>query len=273
MPTRYFTNQQISDGYDLLCALKPHYYVGDRNSWWWPQFLSLKIENGIEIHGALQQQPNVLFCFASILGQNTKYENAAHALKYLYTFLYNTLIQYPGINEMIMQDEKDFKNYPFPSLASISQPQFSNMILKTISNMDLSYLAGIIKQAGFHNQKAQRIVLLAKNILQDFCSFETFCLKVSKEWLLAQKGIGNESASNILNYGLKREEMVVDRYTQKLLISLGFECSDYAELQSFLCNNLEQAKQLYDFDISLAQIMARLHGKIVEYSKKHKTKC
>ena len=43
-------------------------------------------------------------------------------------------------------------------------------------------------------------------------------------------------------------------------------------MQYFLTTNLEKAKQLYDFDISLAQIMARLHGKIVECGKTHRLK-
>ena len=130
----------------------------------------------------------------------------------------------------------------------------------------------MIHKTGFHNQKAHRILLLANNAMADFGSFGAFAKGVSKEWLLAQKGIGNESASSILNYGLKREEMVADRYTQRLLASLGLEYDSYEDLQAFLCENLEKGKNLYDFDIPLAQLMARFHGKIVEHGKRARRK-
>ncbi|MDD7296902.1 MAG: hypothetical protein PUG77_06405 [Helicobacter bilis] len=94
-------------------------------------------------------------------------------------------------------------------------------------------------------------------------------MHVTKEWLLSQKGIGLESASSILNYALKREEMVVDSYTQRLLGHCGLLFDDYHSMQDFLTRNLYRASEIYG-DMPLAQIMARFHGKIVECSKQYK---
>ena len=147
-----------------------------------------------------------------------------------------------------------------------------NKILEILSNENLHLISEIIRKAGFYNQKALRIQMICRNILKDFGNFETFYDEVSKEWLLSQKGIGNESASSILNYALRREEMVVDSYTHRLLCYIGYEFENYEDMQTFLCNNLERAADLYDFEIPLSQIMARLHGKIVEFSKIAKLK-
>ncbi|MWV62978.1 endonuclease III [Helicobacter saguini] len=263
-----FKDSNISSGFDLLQILKGHFDVGDSNSWWWPSYLSLEVQNGIEVRGARTHSPNVMFCIASILGQNTKYENASSAIYNLYSYL--TKVIESRISKNDLEQLNEFKSYKYPNLAFISQSRFCNNIIEIISGMNQSELINLIKSAGFHNQKSQRIILLTKNILQDFGDFESFSENVTREWLLSQKGIGNESASSILNYGLCRAEMVVDKYTQKLLGKLGFEFDDYYEIQNFLSKELEKAKDLYNYDISLAQIMARFHGKIVEYGKKHR---
>lgn len=68
----------------------------------------------------------------------------------------------------------------------------------------------------------------------------------------------------------------MDRYTYKLLCALGREIEDYEELRAFCENgvreNLSDVYALYAQDkdlqdMSLAQIFARFHGKIVEFSK------
>ena len=430
-------HEGISDGFTLLCFLKRHFHLGDANSWWWPSFLSKEVRNGVEIEGSTHEVSGLYFVIASILGQNTKYENSFHAIKSLYEFLYvrlegdldskrdfspltwndkcenimwnldssatpqndnNDVIfkfaktsldskrestikdsnstppdplpqgegetfptskwesknklrhverkrnissvmlsecetsikcktflkkdsqtiqnldskkdssaepQNDG-NVVIQDDNKrhverkrnilkldseknmesnksqnldsqkisldEVKNLAYPKLALISTTRFQNKILEILSNENLHLISEIIRKAGFYNQKALRIQMICRNILKDFGNFETFYDEVSKEWLLSQKGIGNESASSILNYALRREEMVVDSYTHRLLCYIGYEFENYEDMQTFLCNNLERAADLYDFEIPLSQIMARLHGKIVEFSKIAKLK-
>lgn len=143
--------------------------------------------------------------------------------------------------------------------------------LKKLANCDLIILSHLIKPSGFFNQKAARIKMLCENILREFGDFSSFKNRASRQWLLNQKGIGFESADSILNYGLFREIMVVDKYTQKLLLRFGLEFESYEDIQSWLMHgveeNLDKIYDLYKYEIPLYQIYGRFHAKIVEFSK------
>ncbi len=143
--------------------------------------------------------------------------------------------------------------------------------LKKIASIEFSKLAECVRPSGFYNQKAKRMIILSKNILKDFGNFENFKKEVTREWLLDQKGIGKESADAILCYVCAKEVMVVDKYSYLFLKKLGIEIEDYDELQNFfekgIQENLNPALALYENSIPLAQLYARFHGKIVEFSK------
>lgn len=127
--------------------------------------------------------------------------------------------------------------------------------------------------SGFYRQKSSRLIALAKAIKKDFGNFKNFKDSCDTEWLLAQKGIGLESAYGILNYACGKEVMVVDKYTYKLLCALGIEISEYEDLRAFcqrgIYENEDLVLELYKPSgiENLAQIFARFHGKIVEFSK------
>ncbi|GHQ72989.1 3-methyladenine DNA glycosylase [Helicobacter pylori] len=143
--------------------------------------------------------------------------------------------------------------------------------LKKIAYAEFSKFAECVRPSGFYNQKAKRLINLSENILKDFQSFENFKQEATREWLLDQKGIGKESADAILCYVCAKEVMVVDKYSYLFLKKLGIEIEDYDELQNFfekgVQENLNSALALYGNTISLAQLYARFHGKIVEFSK------
>jgi len=143
--------------------------------------------------------------------------------------------------------------------------------LETLATLDLDLLSTCIKPSGFYNTKAKNLRLLAKAILETFDSFEVFCETVDREWLLAQKGIGEESADSILCYACKQEAMVVDAYTTRLLASFGYGFESYSALQEWmiegLLENLSKINQLYGKEIRLNELYSRFHGKIVEFCK------
>ena len=124
-------------------------------------------------------------------------------------------------------------------------------------------LKTLIKPSGFYNQKAPRLLKIAQNIKNDFGSFEMFCLKVGREWLLEQKGIGQESADSILCYSCFRAEMVVDSYTKRLLKTFDIEFKSYVEYKTFLENGIK--KHFSKKELNL--VFAQFHGMIVEYNK------
>jgi len=145
--------------------------------------------------------------------------------------------------------------------------------LEKLSLLDLESLAMHIKPSGFYNTKAKNLSLLAKAILEAFNSFESFGEAVDRKWLLAQKGIGEESADSILCYACKQEAMVVDAYTARLLEGFGYSFESYSALQEWMVEGLLQNQtkinQLYGKEISLTELYARFHGKIVEFCKEN----
>ncbi len=144
--------------------------------------------------------------------------------------------------------------------------------VEDVASLDPLYLADIIKPAGFYNQKSKRLIALSRNILRDFSDFETFKEEVSREWLLGQKGVGFETADSILCYACKRETMVVDSYTKRLLKKHGYEFESYDEMREWcergIEENWDKLAGIYENDLNLC--FARFHGKIVEYMKNGK---
>ena len=143
--------------------------------------------------------------------------------------------------------------------------------LEKIADMDGKILSQLIKPSGFYNTKAHRIIKLSQAMLRDYGSFEAFKAKPSRSWLLAQKGIGFETADSILNYACYKDFLVVDAYTAKLLRFLGYEVHSYEEIQDLLASslieNIDKIYELYGKEMPLSQIYARFHGKIVEFCK------
>ncbi|MBR2495347.1 MAG: 3-methyladenine DNA glycosylase [Helicobacter sp.] len=146
-------------------------------------------------------------------------------------------------------------------------------VLLADDNASLHHLAKVdsiehyIAPSGLYRQKSARIIALAQAIIEDFGDFASFQQGVSREWLLARKGIGFESADSILNYACGREIMVVDSYSVRLLAAFGWEMESYEDVQRwFMAMPSRELENLYP-TMPLAQIYARYHGKIVEFSK------
>ncbi len=148
--------------------------------------------------------------------------------------------------------------------------------LEAIIEVDLALFIKAITPSGFKNQKSRRIKKIVQNILEEFGSFDEFCQKVSRTWLLEQKGIGFETADAILCYACHRDFMVVDKYTQKLVSHFGFEFDMYEDLQAWceygINENYDRIVKLYGYEISLNKLYCRFHGKIVEFMKNNKLK-
>ncbi len=134
--------------------------------------------------------------------------------------------------------------------------------LKALAAADMALLIECIRPSGFFKAKAKNIQMLCQNIIRDFGDFAIFQDKVSRVWLLSQRGIGEESADAILCYGCGWEVMVVDKYTQQLLVALGREYETYEALQSWCLEGFETGELHHD--------LALFHGMIVEYMKRNK---
>lgn len=151
--------------------------------------------------------------------------------------------------------------------------KYDLITLETLCDADLPLLTHAITPSGFKNQKAVRLKLLCQNIQTVFGDFETFQEEVSRSWLLKQKGVGEETADAILCYSCKKEEMIVDKYTQRLVGHFGFEFESYEDLKQWceygINENFDKIIELYGYEITLNQIYCRFHGKIVEFMKQN----
>lgn len=134
--------------------------------------------------------------------------------------------------------------------------------LEALAAADMALLIECIRPSGFFKAKAKNIQTLCQNIIRDFGDFAAFQDAVSREWLLSQRGIGEESADAILCYACGRDVMVVDKYTQQLLAALGREYETYEALQSWCLEGFERGE--------LHHSLALFHGMIVEYMKRNK---
>ena len=136
--------------------------------------------------------------------------------------------------------------------------------LDSFSTLDELTLKNMIKPSGFYNQKAPRLLQLSLNIKNDFNDFKSFQYKVTRKWLLNQKGIGKESADSILCYACFRNEMVVDTYTKRFLKTFDIEFDKYDEYKNYLEKGIRD-----NFDENnLNLVFAKFHGMIVEYNKR-----
>lgn len=133
--------------------------------------------------------------------------------------------------------------------------------LDSIVKVDIEDLSKLIKPSGFYNKKAKNLKLICEAIKEEFVDFETFKCEVTKEWLLSQKGIGQESADSVLCYACYKDVLVVDSYTDRILRAFGYEFESYLEIQEWM------KEGIYSDD--LCRTYALYHALIIEYSKNH----
>jgi len=105
--------------------------------------------------------------------------------------------------------------------------------------VNIAKLKKLIKPAGYYNQKAERLKLMARFLKEN--------KNITREKLLGIKGIGPETADSILLYALKQPYFVIDAYTKRIFKRLGFIDSDnYNELQNLFTKNLDINVKLFN---------------------------
>jgi endonuclease-3 related protein len=135
--------------------------------------------------------------------------------------------------------------------------------IESLCVIDIDRLECLIQPSGLFKSKAKYLKRLACAVKEEFGGFDKFCTEVSRAWLLNQKGIGPETADSILCYACKREAMVVDAYTARLLRAFGYTFDSYDALQEWCIEGLSAQ---FEKD-ELPSVYALFHGMIVEYVK------
>lgn len=137
---------------------------------------------------------------------------------------------------------------------------------EALAQADVQVLSERIRPSGLFKNKSRVLQRFSAALLETFGDFETFKEDVSREWLLAQKGVGPETADSMLCYACERDAMVVDAYTARLLAALGYAFETYDDLQAWCTAGMAEtfgAEQL-------PFVYACFHGMIVEYVKRYK---
>jgi len=122
-----------------------------------------------------------------------------------------------------------------------------------IINADIDDVKDAIRPAGYFNQKAERLKIMAEFFMQLNGRIPT------RKELLDLKGVGPETADSILLYAYHVPIFVVDSYTRRLLLKLEIidSYASYDEIQKLFHSNLEEDYKLYQ----------EFHALIVESAK------
>lgn len=131
--------------------------------------------------------------------------------------------------------------------------------------MSEAQLQELIRPAGFFRQKAQRLHLFCRSLAErpepGLEAWLTGDLNRVREELLAQKGVGPETADSILLYAGNRPCFVVDAYTRRLLSRLGLLRGDepYETIRALFMDSLPADTALFN----------EYHALIVELCKQY----
>ncbi len=157
------------------------------------------------------------------------------------------------------------------SLQNLKDAQ--KLSLESLRDTPIMILESLIKPSGYYRKKAKVLQRLCEAIVEDFGDFETFQTSVSRAWLLAQKGIGFESADAILCYACRRDVMVIDNYTNKMMQALGYTFESYDDLQEWMVRGIEESydeiNKIYNRECSFFTISSRFPTQTVEYAKQY----
>jgi endonuclease-3 related protein len=131
---------------------------------------------------------------------------------------------------------------------------------ESMAKTSLPLLEKLIRPSGFYRQKARRLKEFSKFV----CDFDGFYKNVTREQLLAVKGIGRETADSILLYACNKPYFVVDAYTRRLLSEMKLISGkeDYDEIRKMFEKNLPTDVNTYK----------EFHALIVEHGKRQKFK-
>lgn len=135
---------------------------------------------------------------------------------------------------------------------------------ESISKTSLPVLQKLIRPAGFYRQKSRSI----KAFCELVAGFDGFYKNVTREQLLALKGIGRETADAILLYACNKPYFVIDTYTRRLLLRKNMISGkeSYEELRGMFEKTLAKDAKLYkEFHALIVEIGKRRPKKLLKF--------
>ncbi|MFC1741455.1 endonuclease III domain-containing protein [Nanoarchaeota archaeon] len=150
---------------------------------------------------------------------------------------------------------------------ALEQLQVAGLVdMKKMRRARQPKVAGLVRSAGYFNQKSERLILLARFLdSSGMGALSKKDAKTLREIFLGVKGVGPETADSIVLYAFEKPSFVIDAYTKRVFSRIGL-CDvgvDYHALQ----------KMFEDALVCDVEVFKEYHALIVELAKQHcKTK-
>lgn len=117
---------------------------------------------------------------------------------------------------------------------------------RSIAALRLDRLKKLITPSGYFNQKAKKVKILARHIIDRYDGDATKMITaITREDLLLLWGIGPETADSMLCYAGRRLEFVVDVYTKRLCERYGVSFENYQGYKDFFEAKLPEDYGVY----------------------------
>jgi endonuclease-3 related protein len=132
-----------------------------------------------------------------------------------------------------------------------------------IRSLDEPELARLVYPSGYYNSKARKLKALVdylgRRFGDDLDAMEQEDMASLRSELLDVYGIGEETADDILLFGLRMPSFIVDNYTRRIFSRLGIleEKASYTVYQALFTENLPEDRELF----------SEYHGLIVRHAK------
>lgn len=125
------------------------------------------------------------------------------------------------------------------------------LALAKLGSLPKKRLAGLIRSAGYFNQKAARLIHFARWVLKrcrgKLSRFFSGSLDKIRGELLAINGIGPETADSMLLYAGGRSVFVVDAYTRRIFTRLKLiRSQEYETVRGFFESSLPKSARLFN---------------------------
>ncbi len=135
----------------------------------------------------------------------------------------------------------------------------NQLSFSTIATLPLPKLEKLIKPSGYFRQKSARLKALASAILKagGLRHLKKQTTPDLRDWFIALKGIGPETADSILLYAFKRPLFVIDTYTLRVCKRHNWlpESAGYSEAQKLFTLQLASDPAIFnEFHALLVQI-------------------
>lgn len=120
---------------------------------------------------------------------------------------------------------------------------------KQILKLDHFRLQKLIRPAGYFRQKAKKIKLFCQWLVDecdgDLLELKKYPTKKIREKLLAQWGIGRETADSIILYALNRPIFVIDTYTKRFCAECGIIYKNYDDYRILFESSLGRNTKIF----------------------------